>query len=74
MTELFEVAESQQRQLEVLYEKVAELTTKNDIQWKRIDELTAQRDKVLALHQEFDDVCNSRTWPCETARAYGVEP
>ena len=70
MTELFDIAESQQRQLDVLYEKVAELT--------------AQRDKVLALHKRQDHADGTSTcahcsryatkrWPCETRRALGVE-
>jgi len=33
------------------------------------DQLTAQLDAVRALHREYDDDCNSRTWPCETVRA-----
>jgi hypothetical protein len=46
----------------------------------KVDELTAQREKVLALHRKVDrsspegvcDICTVR-WPCETVRALGVE-
>jgi hypothetical protein len=45
-----------------------------------IDELTAQRDKVVALHKRNTNIWNDgicltdgEPWPCETARAYGVE-
>jgi len=39
-----------------------------------IDELIAQRDKVLAIHRRDDIFCHTCgiRWPCETARAYGV--
>ena len=50
---------------------------------QQVDELTAQRDAVLALHfpiadeptdNEADCHYDGESWPCETVRAYGVEP